>query len=316
MFGGRGMGGGSGAGGGMLRTFGRAVTRAGVTGGGGLQEPFSSATVTATATTASNVSSTTTTFPTSRPTHKSKSSSHLSLYSSASPFSSFNSPKSAASSLPTWRYVSQGDECEWVCVDQIEDERSHGFFDDYALGPVPSDYEVQTACLCSTTMDLSWIGWSLLGINVIQERYFIMDPTVFLMHSIYCGQSHQVQRMVKSLSSDKAVWDAVLNNDVVRKLRESFYADEDNSPPIPNGTCDDDSEKATNIVRLIFENAKMKIKEVIEKLSKVVTELFQAQADGKIAGEATNPFNEKLRSSFLLSIMVLLVVVVTRAQKA
>ncbi|KAL8096021.1 hypothetical protein AgCh_037110 [Apium graveolens] len=31
-----------------------------------------------------------------------------------------------------------------------------------------------------------------------------------------------VQRMVVSLSSDKAVWDAVMNNDVVRELRDSF----------------------------------------------------------------------------------------------
>lgn len=30
--------------------------------------------------------------------------------------------------------------------------------------------------------------------------------------------------MVVSLSSDRAVWDAVMNNEVVRELRESFYA--------------------------------------------------------------------------------------------
>lgn len=30
--------------------------------------------------------------------------------------------------------------------------------------------------------------------------------------------------MVISLSSDKAVWDAVLRNEVVRELRESYYA--------------------------------------------------------------------------------------------
>jgi hypothetical protein len=30
--------------------------------------------------------------------------------------------------------------------------------------------------------------------------------------------------MVISLSSDKAVWDAVMNNEVVRELRESYFA--------------------------------------------------------------------------------------------
>lgn len=33
-----------------------------------------------------------------------------------------------------------------------------------------------------------------------------------------------MQRMVISLSSDKAVWDAVLNNEVVRELKESLDA--------------------------------------------------------------------------------------------
>lgn len=33
-----------------------------------------------------------------------------------------------------------------------------------------------------------------------------------------------MQRMVLSLSSDKTVWDAVMNNEVVRELRESYYA--------------------------------------------------------------------------------------------
>lgn len=32
--------------------------------------------------------------------------------------------------------------------------------------------------------------------------------------------------MVISLSSDNTVWDAVLNNEVVKELRESFYAGE------------------------------------------------------------------------------------------
>ncbi|KAJ7949564.1 Uncharacterized conserved protein (UCP012943) [Quillaja saponaria] len=262
MFGGRGMGGGSGAGGGMLRTFGRAVTRAGVTGGGGLQEPLSSATTTTT--TGSNGSSTTTTSHTSRPTHKSKSksSSHRSLYSSASPFSSYNSLKSASSSLPTWRYVSQGDECEWVYVDQIEDERAHGFFDDYALGPVPSEYEVQTAVsalqqvfepasyaqiirdkytygldkdledkvinpglLCQVSLDGSELDWMEPSSHECSSgviRHHGSDRVYDAFHLLQTEPS--VQRMVKSLSSDKAVWDAVLNNDVVRELRESFYA--------------------------------------------------------------------------------------------
>jgi len=32
-----------------------------------------------------------------------------------------------------------------------------------------------------------------------------------------------VQRMVISLSSDKAVWDAILNNEAVREIREKYH---------------------------------------------------------------------------------------------
>ncbi|GLT70287.1 hypothetical protein SLA2020_423780 [Shorea laevis] len=142
MFGGKGMGGGSG-GGGMLRTVGRAVTSArttGVAAGGALQEPISSSANTP------NTSSTTATSPTSRTTHKPGSSTHLSLSSTSSPFASHNIPISAASGVPTWPPpLSQCDEFEWVAVDGCEDERPHGYFDDFVLGPVPSKDEVQDA---------------------------------------------------------------------------------------------------------------------------------------------------------------------------
>jgi hypothetical protein len=138
MFSGKGMGGGSG-GGGMLRTVGRAVTSArtaGVAAGGALQEPISSST---------NATSTATS-PTSRPTHKPSSSTHLSLSSNSSPFASHNIPISAASGVPTWPPpLSQCDEFDWVAVDGCEDERPHGYFDDFVLGPVPSKDEVQDA---------------------------------------------------------------------------------------------------------------------------------------------------------------------------
>ncbi|PRQ32438.1 hypothetical protein RchiOBHm_Chr5g0046391 [Rosa chinensis] len=63
-----------------------------------------------------------------------------------------------------------------------------------------------------------------------------MEPYVYLCNSQPQGRQRvyeafsllqnesSVQRIVVSLSSDRAVWDAVMNNEVVRELRESFYA--------------------------------------------------------------------------------------------
>lgn len=55
--------------------------------------------------------------------------------------------------------------------------------------------------------------------------------------------------------------------------------------------------------------------EIIEKISKLVNELFQTVESEKDGGEFES-FDEKLRSSFMLSVMVLLVVVVTRSYGA
>ncbi|KAH7537845.1 hypothetical protein FEM48_Zijuj03G0136300 [Ziziphus jujuba var. spinosa] len=123
-----------------------------------------------------------------------------------------------------------------------------------------------------------------------------------------------IQRMVVSLSSDKSVWDAVQNNEVVRELRESFYADQESSSKNPDETPED-SNKVKNIIKWIFDSTRAKFMEVIEKITSILSDLFQHPEDVNTAG-TTNLFNEKLKTSFMLSIMVLLIVVVGRAQKA
>lgn len=72
---------------------------------------------------------------------------------------------------------------------------------------------------------------------------------------------------------------------------------------------------ATVILKWIVDSAKAKVMEIIEKISKLVNELFQTVESEKDAGEFES-FDEKLRSSFMLSVMVLLVVVVTRSYGA
>lgn len=73
---------------------------------------------------------------------------------------------------------------------------------------------------------------------------------------------------------------------------------------------------AMNVIRWIFDNTRTKVMEVIEKITNLVNELFKPAADEKGAAGPKDPFEEKLRTSFLLSIMVLLIVVLTRAHRA
>ncbi|XP_039160592.1 uncharacterized protein LOC120289569 [Eucalyptus grandis] len=77
-----------------------------------------------------------------------------------------------------------------------------------------------------------------------------------------------VQRMVVSLSSDKAVWDAVLNNEVVKELMESYHAAESDGHPeeSPDETPEkspDNSNPVLNAVGWLFDSTRVKLMEMI-----------------------------------------------------
>ncbi|XP_002510978.2 uncharacterized protein LOC8289625 [Ricinus communis] len=342
MFGGgRGMGGGGG--GSMLKVVGRSVARAGVT---NLQETISS----------SSTGSATSPTSVSRSTHKLNSSNNNLTLSSASGshFPSTNTPISAHNiNITSWPSFSS-DEYEWVSVDGSEEEKS---FDDFVLGPVPSLDEVHSAVSALTQVfdaaSYSQFITDKFAYNVdrpvadqissptgilhraspVCPEADWMEPSPHLCNSrmlqrygpdrVYDAfhllqNEPSIQRMVISLSSDKAVWNAVLNNDVVRELRETYNTEENNTLPTPEGSDETshDSNPATNAVKWIFQNTKAKFMEVLDKITMLMNELFKAPDVENNATGTVDPFEERLRTSFLLSVVVLLVVVVTRAHRA
>ncbi|BFG23138.1 hypothetical protein CerSpe_094130 [Prunus speciosa] len=352
MFGGKSMGGGGGGGGSMFRAVSRAAVTRGVAGGPPMQEPLSSSNSNSSATN----TTTTATTSTSRNTQKPSSSNNLSLSSPTSPFASYNLPLSANSGIPSWPSSPHFDDFDWVTVDngssEEDDERRHGFLEDFVLGPVPSRDEVQNAVsalqhpsshaqfirdkyaselerdvsdqitsasaglvdrVSSVGAELDWMEPSAYLCNSKMLQPHASERVYDAFHLLQTESS--VQRMVISLSSDRAVWDAVMNNEVVRELRESFYAGEDNSSQSPDEDADDEN-KATNIVKWIFQNTMAKVMEVIEKITKVLGDLIKPPGSEKVNAGASNRFEEKLRTSFMLTVVVLLVVVVTRSHKA
>ncbi|KAF2311691.1 hypothetical protein GH714_026009 [Hevea brasiliensis] len=387
MFGGgKGMGGGGGS---MLKVVGRAVTRAGVT---NLQESISSS--------SSAIS---------RSSQRLNSSSNNNLILSSafgSPFGiTCNVPVSANSGGPNascWPSFAPSGSCcddyEWVSVEGSEEDTAIVVGDDFVLGPVPSRDEVHSAVSALTQVfDAASYPQFItdkfacnVDMDVADE---ILSPTGKLPHT-----EPSIQRMVISLSTDKAVWDAVLNNEVVRScvrptmqfpspssclgstdvhvlileplnlnslvykaipefVRASLFEFLTGMFPkykrvfkpvsskmqkgwslimsLAAGKADSyleyesitsttessdktghDSNPVLNAVKWIFENTKAKFMEAIEMIAKLMNELFKVPNDDKKTTGATGPFEENLRTSFLLSVVVLLVVVVTRAHRA
>jgi hypothetical protein len=95
-------------------------------------------------------------------------------------------------------------------------------------------------------------------------------------------------------------------------------ADENTDPPTSESLAEtgEESNPALNFVKWIFDNTRARAMEIFETITKLVNEFFKPPAGEKTSAGTKDPFEDKLRSSFLLSIMVLLIVVVTRVQKA
>ncbi|CAI9771828.1 unnamed protein product [Fraxinus pennsylvanica] len=347
----RGMGGGSG-GGGMLRTVQRAV-RAGVA--GSQPEPFSHASSNNTSTGANTPRNTKQSYKKKQSGFTLSSGNNSNVSSTFSSLVNLPVSATPNAATAVWGSCSSStwnDESEWECVDSTEDEQGHVFIDDFVFGTVPSRDEVQHAVSALQQVfspaffssfgkekldqdvekdeDNSPIGYKQKlssadsGLDWVEPSLHLFDSRTLQPHgadrvynAFHLLQTEpSVQKMVISLSSDKAVWDAVLNNEVVQKLRGSLFkepADKNPRETSPEGS--DDSNPAKDILNWIFMNTKAKIMQLIDKITELVNELFEPREREK-SRELTNPLEEMLKTSFFLSIMVLLVVVMTRTQSS
>ncbi|GFY81993.1 hypothetical protein Acr_02g0002330 [Actinidia rufa] len=233
---------------------------------------------------------------------------------------------------------------DWDCVDGSVCDGEIDCYDDPVFGSVPSIDEVQNAVsalsqfpifaynsdkdvadeiisptvpmnkLSSDGTERDWIEPSLQqlrGSRMLQP--YGSDRVYDAFHLLQTDPCIQVPYII-DISTDKTVWEAVLNNDAVREIRQSLSkVDKSVSEKLKDKS--DSSMAATNILNWIFDKTKAKVTELIEKITKLVNELFQPLVDENATGD-TYQFEEKVRASLLLSIVVLLVVVVGRAHKA
>lgn len=90
----------------------------------------------------------------------------------------------------------------------------------------------------------------------------------------------------------------------------------DGSVPENQSDRSDGFNAAADILNWIFNNTKAEVLKLMEKITKLVNGLFQPREDETTTGGATEPIEGKLQTSLMLTIVVLLIVVVTRTSMA
>lgn len=341
-----------GGGGGMLRAAGRAMTRTGVA-NGGIQDPFASSPASSSTTPAGNAS------VAHGDHNKLGSSSGLNnLTLSAASGSLLNLPVAATAgwSGGAFSFINSGayEDFEWVSEEGTEEEEDSVFGSvpsvDEVHDAVSALQQVFDGSSFSQLVRDKYESYpengggggyqSPIATGMVHQAPSFgsdsdwMEPSVQLCHSRVlqphaCDQVYSafdllrtepsVQRMVISLSSDKAVWDAVMNNDVVREIKELYKngisQDEESSDDTPGK-----NNAAVDFIKWVFDNTMVKANEVFKKITNLVIQLLNTHNgdDGGVNKKGkdakfNNWLEEKLKTSVLLSIVVMLVVMVSRA---
>ncbi|KAM1556875.1 hypothetical protein PS2_040183 [Malus domestica] len=189
------------------------------------------------------------------------------------------------------------------------------------FGPVPSRFEVENAILAllsflqgitsSSQSELQWLQ-PIIDSCVTRKLLSYGHRKVYdAFQSLQTDPS--VKRMVFSLSSDRALWDAVTNNELVKKLRQP-----PSSGLLPQSS-NQEPEFAKRVIRWIMDITRAKVMELIEQFQSLVTDIFlppETLQEKNPTANDKDQFEEKVRSSLLLTVVILLIVVVTRLRRA
>ncbi|TKY66309.1 hypothetical protein E2542_SST09177 [Spatholobus suberectus] len=180
--------------------------------------------------------------------------------------------------------------------------------------PVPSQREVEDAVSAlqhfmqavSSSSTLQEISGSYGQRMVMSQGYKRLYEAFQLLQA-----DPAIKRLVVSLSSDKALWDAVMSNVLHQKLLEL--------PDSGEGECrrpriSELNEFGIHILSWTLDIIKGKILELIESFQLLVNDLFQSPRMENATADAAE-MDEKVRSSLLLSIVILLIVIVARCQR-
>jgi len=144
-------------------------------------------------------------------------------------------------------------------------------------------------------------------------------PSSAMLEAFYQFQHNpQVQGMVVSLATDKAIWDAVLSNEKIKEFRRNFSAP--NSEDSFGGGMNKNvksSQNHTNVFSQFFWKSKKAFTKFVTSFQDFVTSLFETVEKkspvNRASDEKTNFFERTVKASFMFAVMVLAVVIFKRS---
>ncbi|PNT69172.1 hypothetical protein BRADI_3g50647v3 [Brachypodium distachyon] len=177
-----------------------------------------------------------------------------------------------------------------------------------SYGAADSDETEKQLALLSTSVHSSSSNSSGSD-DWVEPAAYVLNSTAFLTREHrgvldafrLLQRDPNVQKMVMSLSCDKAVWNAVMNNEAVQEFRRSFQdAKEIGRKGNPGGPA--------AVLKWILGKTQAKIMEFFDNVMKIVSMLFNPQSDE----EKPDMYSEAVKVSFMLSVFVFIVVAIAR----
>ncbi|XP_047077205.1 uncharacterized protein LOC124687468 [Lolium rigidum] len=178
-----------------------------------------------------------------------------------------------------------------------------------SFGVDPDETEKQIALLSTSGYSSSsnssgsddWVEPAAYVLNstalLTREHRTVLDAFRLLQ------RDPNVQKMVMSLSSDRTVWDAVMNNEAVQEFRRSFQDGKENNR---KGCCS--SVGPAGVLKWILGNTQAKIVEFFDNIVKIVSMLFHPQSEE----DKPDLYSDAVKVSFMLSVFVFIVVAIAR----
>ncbi|XP_028753424.1 uncharacterized protein LOC114713015 [Neltuma alba] len=242
------------------------------------------------------------------------------VISSSLPSSSSNSklPVSTDNGVPVSSHSSSA--CCCFCHSEIgrkleivhgkEENSSSGCLHNYVFDAVLSQSEVEDALMALQSFLQAVTSRALQQNSGTYDSSILLSQGYKRLHDAYqlLLSDPSIKRLVTSLSSDKTVWDAVVNV-LNQNLQNLPNSGEVRRPRIP-----DKPEVSIDILSWILEVIKGKVMELIENFQSLLNLLFQSYQIEKAALKEQE-LEGKVRSSMLLSVVIILIVILARVQR-